>query len=563
MLKYFKGISSSLEAMRDCNAPLHFLIFGFPSRFVTFSATADAFTTTILIHQPVARVVAPKRHIDSTMDLGGEEIALMLRSTGPVIKCVILRVDSATVTVSDDDDKKPNAATDEAPCEEAKPVGCAASAVPTKIGSPPHPLVDLIDEIEVDTTPKKAMVSQILGGPFTFLGQYEDEGIMVMVRRPTSDKGSFEVSDDESEEEEEIAAEAEEAPPINPHKLQPPLHNKVVRGDILLMRVAKADEDDEEGGTNDEVRGKASESNGDEKKGDQDEHEQAAHTGQTLERENEKESITPESNDDFFLDYTREEYLKFAARTDIPDHEVDSGEGEEDIEASDEEEGSDEEFGLEDLEGEDDDEQDEEDAQVGMMNLIFGQILRRFREERGRGPDTRELLEMRMALAERLGVDVPPIDEEGSDWDKKAERSPGGRKLGTKPSSPPEYEDEQKEEDSADIDLKDGGLTVADSTSVDQLNGDGVETGKTNQSSTSEIMTTPKRGKKRSSADDDEDSDNLEDSSKKVKFVPKSEHKVHVLERVGDGDNDSSDEDFVEGDSSDDDKAEGNGLVMA
>ena len=99
--------------------------------------------------------------------------------------------------------------------------------------------------------------------------------------------------------------------------------------------------------------------------------------------------------------------------------------------------------------------------------------------------------------------------------------------------------------------------------SVDQLNGDGVETGKTNQSSTSEIMTTPKRGKKRSSAEDDEDSDNLEDSSKKVKFVPKSEHKVHVLERVGDGDNDSSDEDFVEGDSSDDDKAEGNGLVMA
>ena len=50
---------------------------------------------------------------------------------------------------------------------------------------------------------------------------------------------------------------------------------------------------------------------------------------------------------------------------------------------------------------------------------------------------------------------------------------------------------------------------------------------------------------------------------KKVKFGPKSEHKVHVLERVGDGDNDSSDEDFVEGDSSDDDKAEGNGLVMA
>ena len=33
-------------------------------------------------------------------------------------------------------------------------------------------LEDQISQIMVDTTPKKSMVSQILGGPFTFLGQF-------------------------------------------------------------------------------------------------------------------------------------------------------------------------------------------------------------------------------------------------------------------------------------------------------------------------------------------------------------------------------------------------------
>ena len=44
-------------------------------------------------------------------------------------------------------------------------------------------LTQLITELPVDTTPKKSMVSQILGGPFTFLGQYEQEGTMVMIRQ--------------------------------------------------------------------------------------------------------------------------------------------------------------------------------------------------------------------------------------------------------------------------------------------------------------------------------------------------------------------------------------------
>ena len=46
------------------------------------------------------------------------------------------------------------------------------------------PLQHLIEAIEVDTTPRKSMVAKILGGEFTFLGQYEEEGTMIMIRRP-------------------------------------------------------------------------------------------------------------------------------------------------------------------------------------------------------------------------------------------------------------------------------------------------------------------------------------------------------------------------------------------
>ena len=46
---------------------------------------------------------------------------------------------------------------------------------------------NLIDEIDIDTTPSKSMVSKVLGGPFTFLGQYEDEGIVLMIRNLPDD----------------------------------------------------------------------------------------------------------------------------------------------------------------------------------------------------------------------------------------------------------------------------------------------------------------------------------------------------------------------------------------
>ena len=133
--------------------------------------------------------------------LGGVDIGSMLRSTGPIVKCVLLRA----VAGADDEQKKPAAATSEvttkdtssSPDDNDEKKSAAAD-------EGEHPLVDLIEEIEIDTTPKKAMVQHVLGGPFTFLGQYEDEGIMVMVRRPDFAAGEedSDAEDDDGEENE-------------------------------------------------------------------------------------------------------------------------------------------------------------------------------------------------------------------------------------------------------------------------------------------------------------------------------------------------------------------------
>ena len=75
--------------------------------------------------------------------LSGEQISNVLRSSGPLVKCVLLKCESQLDSKTSLEDEK-------------------------------IILTDLLEEIKVDTTPKKQMVTQILGGPFTFLGQYEN-----------------------------------------------------------------------------------------------------------------------------------------------------------------------------------------------------------------------------------------------------------------------------------------------------------------------------------------------------------------------------------------------------
>jgi hypothetical protein len=162
--------------------------------------------------------------------------------------------------------------------------------------------------------------------------------------------------------------------PWNPHKLQPPFDDAQVQGDILIMKVAPEEE-----------------------------------------TQGDKPPRPVSTDDEFFQDLTKDEYIAFALRDDVEPPQSPETEDEEDEELEEEEEEDEEEEYI----GEDDEEgDDDEESQVAMMNLIMGQVLRRFHEENGRGPDTRELLELRSALAQKIGVQVPEIV--GADWDEKA-----------------------------------------------------------------------------------------------------------------------------------------------
>lgn len=75
------------------------------------------------------------------------------------------------------------------------------------------------EERKLDMTPRLNMVAAVLGGPATFVGQYEEEQVVVLCRRDqTQDL------------------------PLSKHKLAPPLDGEVVRGDMVCVRM---DEDAE------------------------------------------------------------------------------------------------------------------------------------------------------------------------------------------------------------------------------------------------------------------------------------------------------------------------------
>eukprot|EP00591_Stephanopyxis_turris_P000490 CAMPEP_0195527284 /NCGR_PEP_ID=MMETSP0794_2-20130614/28844_1 /TAXON_ID=515487 /ORGANISM="Stephanopyxis turris, Strain CCMP 815" /LENGTH=375 /DNA_ID=CAMNT_0040658165 /DNA_START=84 /DNA_END=1212 /DNA_ORIENTATION=+ len=329
--------------------------------------------------------------------LGGIDIQSILGEAGPVVKCVILRAippssassakkdetittddvkeeskepDGSVTTVTNNSEPRPSADldADSNDMDKKKDASSPVDGNNTFAGTNYDQYEHLVEEVSVDTTPKKCMVREILGGPVTFLGQYEEEGIVVISRR---------ISDYE-----ENVKEEDKIRQINPHRLQPPLHNvgmdQEIRGDLLLMRVKKVENEEGEG-------------------------------------ENDKEKKR-----EFFLDYTKDEYATFAARTDIvPEDSVEDDtqqSDEEEEEVSEDEDESDEEDEDEDEDedyvlGEDGDEEYEE-SPVGMMNMLMGHMIRKFNEQNGRGPSTEELLAMRSALATRLGIELDEIPTE-------------------------------------------------------------------------------------------------------------------------------------------------------
>jgi hypothetical protein len=342
-----------------------------------------------------------------TNGLEGVDIAKIMSSAGPVVTCVLLKHMSLSGR-----DTKPHAS----PKEE-------------RDDGHPHKrpvLTELIEEVSVDTTPSKNQVQAVLGGPFTFLGQYPDEGIVLMARReiPADLEDlslhkiralckDFGVDTEKMLEKSELIEALWEAQlPVNPHQLQPPFDGTVVRGDILLMRVADTDEvldkdDDEDEGD--------AEGNPDAEGDDKEEVKETAGADAATEPQ-----VNVPSNEEFFLDYAKKEWVAFASRTDVVAPEV--PEADDDSELDEEEDDDDEEedeYNAAEGAGDDDDEDDDEEERRAMLNLIMGEVLKRFRKENGRGPDTRELLELRSQVANQLGVEVATFHEDENEEEEK------------------------------------------------------------------------------------------------------------------------------------------------
>lgn len=298
--------------------------------------------------------------------LQGIDISKVLRSKGPIVSCVVLRA----AATADSDENKPSANDNH------------------------HET--LVEQIKLDTTPKKAEVETVLGGPFTFVGQYHEEGIVLMAKR-----GNVFAANDDDEEEKKPSE------PLNPHKLQPPFEACRVYGDILVLKVAECDDEDDE---------------------------------------NENPAPSVKTNDEFFLHYTKEEYLKFAARTDVVppvQPEVDEEE-----EAEEEEEENDW-SGGEDSGDEEEEECSEEEAQSAMMQLLMATCLRKFQEENGRGPSTEELLALKSTIMAKLGIPSPEEEEDGEN-EKEGEEKPEEKKAAETQKEDEAKEAEQTNKRSAD-----------------------------------------------------------------------------------------------------------------
>ena len=255
-------------------------------------------------------------------------IAKVLQSQGPVVTCVLLRHILPTGK-----DTKPHSFIAKQIAEsvtasaleslDGKKGGIAEAIkkIPANTTPPPSPrnhhrhyhsrqvLTELIDEVQLDTTPSAKGVQQILGGSFSFIGQYPTEGVMLMKRADQLEDVDRDLKglsikqlkalcvdnpDIDFDEQENTQLEKEDLVevlrgaqlPINPHKLQPPFDKEVIRGDILVLKVAGADNDDEDDD-------------------DEEDDPQAAMAKAMAEFH----AISDVSNEEFFLNYTKEEYV--------------------------------------------------------------------------------------------------------------------------------------------------------------------------------------------------------------------------------------------------------------
>jgi hypothetical protein len=398
-------------------------------------------------------------------------LAAVLKSQGPVVTCVLLRHNDGS-----------NKTTESNKTKETTPAAGASNKEEGESGVDlPLSLEHLVEEIAVDTTPHAGRnnnnnVQAVLGGPFTFVGQFPSEGVVVMARsdqpdddldvdelkalnmkelRFLADKLIPNYSSQTYEKKDDIVAALIAAQlPVNPHPLQPPLHRIQARGDLLLMRVAGGNEDDDD-------EDDAADAADDMADADDDQAVGIAIAKAMAEMK----QATSVPNDDFFLHYTKAEYLAFAARTDIivadeqedeEDEELDQDvEGEDDGEEGEadddgeEEQDNDEEQDDDEEQDEDEEDDDEDDAynpleddgdesirkseRSFVLNLVMGEVLRDFRVLNGRGPTGTEVIRLRNEVAAKIGLQLTPppspANENDDDNDDDDECAPSRRRA--------------------------------------------------------------------------------------------------------------------------------------
>lgn len=231
---------------------------------------------------------------------------------------------------------------------------------------------NIIEQISVDTCPKRRMVDEILGGNgITFIGQYEDEGIVVVASKQQH----------QQQQQRSDGSASSTDPIINPHRLKPPLHNETICGDILLLKVRQGEEEEDESSpffqdyTKDDYEAFTNKSSAEPKGEIQEE------KAPSEEEEEEQTSASSDADD-----------YSYASSSSAQEGEDEEEQGEEENDESEECDEDDDEDCIEDI------------SESAMFNLVMGSVLRQYQESNGRGPNTEELLCIRQTLAEKMGI---------------------------------------------------------------------------------------------------------------------------------------------------------------
>ena len=277
--------------------------------------------------------------------LGNVDIQSLMECKGPVVSCVLLKADGS------------------------------------------------IEALDVDMTPSLGKCQEVLGGELTFLGQWEDLQVILLISKEQTSKSGLEK---------------------NKHKLQPPFHDAIVYGDILLTR---SDDDGEaahfgldeyetfkatkitewEPTKDDSQNSDDSEDDDEEEEEEDDEEDSGDEEVEEMDEEEALAMIMPA-----LINAFKEEYGRDPNESEIADLKEKVLMGDDDEEEDDDD---------------DDASDDMEDMELeAFMEQITPKIIANFVEQRGREPTEEELDELKAAVVAKV-IDDEDVEGEDEDCD--------------------------------------------------------------------------------------------------------------------------------------------------